>query len=179
MSLHCFFGLELRADGVSVTPPMPPNTSLVLTHCALTSTLPGTLTLYVQSHEQPNRFALCTLSAERSIFYAPLQLIFAQKVSFTLVEWHANTTKTTGSTTSADSERYPTVHLTGYYESEEEAQQDAAEFDDSNDDDDGDMENTEDVGAAGRKRARSDTKKEKQRQQQEQQGKKKKNKNKK
>ncbi|ORC86566.1 uncharacterized protein TM35_000271560 [Trypanosoma theileri] len=178
MSLHCFFGLELRADGVPITPPMPPNTSLVLTHCALTSTMPGTLTLYVQSHDQPNRFALCTLSADRSIFYAPLQLIFAQKVSFTLVA--SQTTTSSTSSSNAASEKYPTVHLTGYFESDEEGQQIGAGFDGINEDDDDEEEDMEDMEAAGRKRARSDTKKEKQQQQQQQEGKKKKkNKNKK
>ncbi|CBH13127.1 hypothetical protein, conserved [Trypanosoma brucei gambiense DAL972] len=110
MSLHCFFGLELRPDQVAISPPMPPDSSLVLTHCSLTSIVPGAVTLYAQSHDLPTRLALCTLSADRELYYVPLHHIFSRKVSFTLVP----------SSTVGRSGEGPTVHLTGYFESDED-----------------------------------------------------------
>nr|CCC91877.1 unnamed protein product [Trypanosoma congolense IL3000] len=121
MMLHCFFGLEIQADGVSLTPPMPAESSLVLTHCALTGTQPGAVTLYAQSHDQPARFALCTLDAGRDMFYAPLHHVFSQKVSFTLVRPSA--------VKDSDGGEVPTMHLTGYFERSEEEYPEDDEYD--------------------------------------------------
>ncbi|RNF05975.1 uncharacterized protein Tco025E_07759 [Trypanosoma conorhini] len=132
VTLHCFFGLALRPDGVPVTPPMPAESSLVLSHCALTTTTTGPVTLYVQSHEQPQRFALCTLSPKHGIYYVPLQLVFSTKVSFTLVaagekppesgrgprEKRGGKQKKDGPAHDAPAPPEPVVHLTGYFEVE-------------------------------------------------------------
>ncbi|KAG8346583.1 hypothetical protein ERJ75_000751400 [Trypanosoma vivax] len=121
MSLHCFFGVELQPNGSPVTPPLPPKSVLVITHCALTSAQPGIVTLYAQSHDQVTRFAICTLGADVGIFYVPLQHIFAGGISFTLI-----------SSASGAASQCPAVHLTGYFESDEESYTpDGGESDDS------------------------------------------------
>ncbi|KEG08847.1 hypothetical protein DQ04_06321020 [Trypanosoma grayi] len=146
MSLHCFFGVEMRADGTPVTPPMPQNSSLVLTHCALTSTTGGAVTLYVQSHDQPSRFAVCTLAADRNIYYAPLQLVFTQKASFTLVSSQGTAASGSGAA----------VHVTGYYESEEGYDAMDSDNEDEEDEEEGDAELTKQK--VGRKHGRSENK---------------------
>lgn len=134
MSLNCFFGLELKPDGVPVTPVIPLKSSLVITQCAVTSVVPpagdneaaatassspqhlakkpfyGSVTLYVQSHAVPSRFAVCTLSPTQNVVFSSLQLILDKRATFTLVPQPV-----AGSSTCV----YPTVHLTGYYESEQ------------------------------------------------------------
>ncbi|KAI5688824.1 hypothetical protein MNV84_00850 [Leishmania braziliensis] len=164
--LSCFFGAELKPDGVPMSFAIPKGTSLVITQCAVTSMVPPPLppqqstdagasssltakayspvTLCVQGHGLPTRFAVCSLSPEQRITYCPLQLLFSKAVSFVLVPQ-------TGSTAAADAPLssspalqvgkktgrsqkhhknasgahgagaeaaavYPTVHLTGYYE---------------------------------------------------------------
>lgn len=173
MSLHCFFGLAMRVDGVPVTPPMPPNSSLVLSHCALTSIAAGAVTLYAQSHDQPQRFAICTLSPDHGVYYAPLQLVFTQKVSFTLVsftgaagESSANNNnkrqkdrRESDGTHDAAGAPAAVVHLTGYFESDEDHLGVGADDDDEDDAGeavDGDDDSLQDTAGAGRKRGRSD-----------------------
>lgn len=152
MSLNCFFGLELKPDGVPVTPVIPPHSSLVITQCAVTSVVPpppsspsssgaseaagagapqsyGAVTLYVQSHELPHRFAVCTLSPAQQVTYCPLQLLFSKRVTFTLVTQRAPENSSGGGKTAAAVARpYPTVHLTGYYESEDSDDEDEDEL---------------------------------------------------
>ncbi|EAN99424.1 hypothetical protein ECC02_000870 [Trypanosoma cruzi] len=174
MSLHCFFGVAMRPDGVPVTPPMPPNSSLVLSHCALTSTTTGPVTLYVQSHDQPHRFAVCTLSPKHDIYYVPLQLVFTQKVSFILVaagekrpddgskQKVRKDGKNRNGKNAHDTPTSPenVVHLTGYFESDEGHLAMASDNDDEDDEDDlsdsegcdGDVKRgAEARGASGRK----------------------------
>lgn len=40
MSLSCFFGVEVRPDGLPFTPVIPPKSSLVITQCAIISAAP-------------------------------------------------------------------------------------------------------------------------------------------
>lgn len=168
--LNCFFGAELKPDGVAVNFAIPKGASLVITQCAVTSVVPprpatgddaaaasggaassssaaahaySPVTLCVQGHGVPTRFALCSLSPAQQITYCPLQLIFSKPVSFALVPQtmsnvapaSANTSTTApvqlrhlGKKANRDQRGekteavagvaavYPTVHLTGYYE---------------------------------------------------------------
>lgn len=109
--LNCFFGAELKPDGVAVNFAIPKGASLVITQCAVTSVVPprttdadgnadaaagsspataaasaySPVTLCVQGHGVPTRFAVCSLSPAQQITYCPLQLIFSKPVSFALV----------------------------------------------------------------------------------------------
>ncbi|KAG5486200.1 hypothetical protein LSCM1_07320 [Leishmania martiniquensis] len=167
--LNCFFGAELKPDGVPVSFAIPKGTSLVITQCAVTSVVPpqqsprspadtdassspsvaaqaySPVTLCVQGHGLPTRFAVCSLSPAQKITYCPLQLLFSEPVSFVLVPQTGSSAaagkssslppasqrgkkmgrnekrdKTAagahGGGAAAASAAYPTVHLTGYYE---------------------------------------------------------------
>ncbi|GET86062.1 hypothetical protein, conserved [Leishmania tarentolae] len=160
--LNCFFGAELKPDGVPVSFTIPKGTTLVITQCAVTSVVPpqqlpdagasaspavaakaySPVTLCVQGHGLPTRFAVCSLSPAQQITCCPLQLLFSRPVSFVLVPQAASTAaasfssspasragkktgrihkhdKTAANTQSGGAEAmaaYPTVHLTGYYE---------------------------------------------------------------
>ncbi|RNF00942.1 hypothetical protein TraAM80_07342 [Trypanosoma rangeli] len=167
VTLHCFFGLALRPDGVPVTPPMPAGSSLVLSHCALTTTTTGPVTLYVQSHEQPHRFALCTLSPKHGIYYVPLQLVFSKKVSFTLVaagdklsegdrapRGKRDGKQKKGTTAqAAPAQPEPALHLTGYFEVGADELDGAASSDDEVDS--GSAGGDYDVGDSARNHATS------------------------
>ncbi|CBZ23676.1 conserved hypothetical protein [Leishmania mexicana MHOM/GT/2001/U1103] len=162
--LNCFFGAELKPDGVPVSFTIPKGTTLVITQCAVTSVVPpqqstdagaslfpavaakaySPVTLCVQGHGLPTRFAVCSLSPAQHITYCPLQLLFSKPVSFVLVPQTGSTAaaaassspspaahagkkagrnqkcnKTAAGAHGAGAEAtaaYPTVHLTGYYE---------------------------------------------------------------
>lgn len=148
MSYHCFFGLEIKGDGVPVTPILPPETSLVITQCAIHSyntskpqAHTNKVTLYVQSHNTPQRIAVGTLSVTDNVFFMPLQLIFSQAVSFSLVPAYPeagdksvrqkNKKRKSSETDTADAAAEASeeadrvvVHLTGYYESVDEEPED-------------------------------------------------------
>ena len=171
---NCFFGAELKPDGVAVNFTVPKGASLVITQCAVTSVVPpppgsavpattqenttgpssstspisaaaaaaaptvySPVTLCVQGHGMPTRFAVCTLSPAQQITYCPLQLIFSKPVAFALVPQTVNTAAAAGpaqlrhvgkkAPREPQGEKtalnrgqanavYPTVHLTGYYE---------------------------------------------------------------
>lgn len=140
MSLNCFFGLELKPDGVPVTPVIPAGSSLVITQCAVTSVVPpsgsaagaaayGPVTLYVQSSDLPSRLAVCTLAPAQQVTYCPLQLIFTKRVTLTLLPRES----AAGAASSTNPVPYPTVHLTGYFErddsDDEEEVEEAEELD--------------------------------------------------
>ncbi|KAG5486853.1 hypothetical protein LSCM4_06319 [Leishmania orientalis] len=167
--LNCFFGAELKPDGVPVSFAIPKGASLVITQCAVTSVVPlpqsqrppahvdassspsvvakaySPVTLCVQGHGLPTRFAVCSLSPAQQITYCPLQLLFSKPVSFVLVPQTGSSAaagesssfpsapqgikkmgrnqkrdKTAagahGASAAAAAAAYPTVHLTGYYE---------------------------------------------------------------
>lgn len=174
MSLNCFFGIEVRPDGVPVNPVIPHGSSLIITQCAVTSVVPprptstnslhheggisraaeGTntsssspcacayspVTLYVQSNDIPKRFAVCTISPQHRVTFCPLQLIFSRHVVFSLVGTEAGEQKgkTPGTVKKGDASEtqaaFPTVHLTGYYESDERSDEDEDEEDENEDD---------------------------------------------
>ncbi|KAG5485237.1 hypothetical protein CUR178_06597 [Leishmania enriettii] len=162
--LNCFFGAELKPDGVPVSFAIPRGASLVITQCAVTSVVPpptdvdassspsvvakaySPVTLCVQGHGLPTRFAVCSLSPAQQITYCPLQLLFSKPVSFVLVP-QTGSSAAAGESSSfpsapqgskkmgrnhkrdktaagahgagaaaAAAAAYPAVHLTGYYE---------------------------------------------------------------
>ncbi|KAK7197420.1 hypothetical protein NESM_000690400 [Novymonas esmeraldas] len=172
--LNCFFGAELKPDGVPMSFAVPKGVSLVITQCAVTSVVPpapavaadaaaaaaaashtpaaarsyAPVTLCVQGHGLPTRFAVCSLSPAQQLTCCPLQLIFSRPVSFVLVPQTGPTTATATATSSGAptssgkagqrgqrSEQraavYPTVHLTGYYEraADEDEEEDHAAMD--------------------------------------------------
>ncbi|KPI84737.1 hypothetical protein ABL78_6204 [Leptomonas seymouri] len=170
--LNCFFGAELKPDGVAVNFTVPKGSTLVITQCAVTSVVPprpaasekpadsspetaagsstssssspsvaqaySPVTLCVQGHGVPTRFAVCSLSPAQQITYCPLQLIFSKPVSFALVPQTVNSAPAAAAPPTqlrhigkkaqreqrgeravaggAAAAVYPTVHLTGYYE---------------------------------------------------------------
>lgn len=141
--LNCFFGAELKPDGVAVNFTVPKGATLVITQCAVTSVVPprpsaaggaedGTaasssaaasspsssstgapaayspVTLCVQGHGVPTRFAVCSLSPAQQITYCPLQLIFSKPVSFALVP---QTVAPTAAGAAAATATAPPTHL--------------------------------------------------------------------
>ncbi|KAG5510925.1 hypothetical protein JKF63_06426 [Porcisia hertigi] len=118
--LNCFFGAELKPDGVPKSFTVPKGASLVITHCAVTSVVPpqqstdagassspsaaakaySPVTLCVQGHGLPTRFAVCSLSPAQKVTYCPLQLIFSKPVSFVLVPQTGSSTAAVGASPS-------------------------------------------------------------------------------
>ncbi|CAD2222105.1 Nucleoplasmin-like domain containing protein, putative [Angomonas deanei] len=141
MSLHCFFGLELSEVGLQYIPPIPKHSNLVITHAAVTAVVPppneaehhhknknnnhskkenvySPIALCVQGDNITDRITVGTLDPQNGITYLPLQLIFSSAVTFTLE------TRNNNNNNQNKSVFYPTVHLTGYYETEEEENED-------------------------------------------------------
>lgn len=159
MSLSCFFGKELRPQDPPFTPVMPPGSTLVITQVCVTSEHPTgpAVTLQVQSHNMPFYVSVATLHPDRNVYHFPLQLLFSKNVSFKLVAANGGTeggdatsnasavakaegkkkkqvAKEAATASAAAAQRagpLPSVHITGYYESEElnDAEEDAENSD--------------------------------------------------
>ncbi|EPY31719.1 hypothetical protein STCU_03306 [Strigomonas culicis] len=181
MSLNCFFGVELKPDGVPVTPLLPPRSSLVITQCSVTSVVPDAaatadaddadhhhhhkkskmeaaaaayapVVLYVQGHEVPSKFAVATLAPQEGVTYSALQLVFSRSVTFTLQPRR-------GAGEAADgTAHYPSVHLTGYYECEEDDSDEETDGDDEEDSDDSEAEAPPRAPAASSRTSKRDHK---------------------
>lgn len=160
MSMNCFFGLELQPTGSPSTPIIPPGSTLVVTQVCVTSAFPtgGAVTLYVQSHQTPQKLAICTLHPDKGVYHWPTQLIFAKSASFFLQQTFSNPVKVhldnsgssqqgkkakTEKTPIDDSDAakqnitlIPNVHISGYYEADEKDEDDDDEEQDEEDDED-------------------------------------------
>lgn len=144
MAYNCFFGTELQAGRPAEHIPVPPQTSLVVSQVcvAAQSTYRGRMSVVVEGPKK-TPITLATLHPEKGIFQVPLQVIFSNPPTFTLVVNRADVLNeknhlalTPSASKSSDLESRCVVHMTGYYEREMD------KF--SEDDDDGDEEGDDD-----------------------------------
>ena len=121
-SLTCYFGVKLVPQQ-PLTPVIPPASTLVITNICVSQETPfgGPATLYAQCANIPHKVALCTVHPDQGIFHWSTEMMFSKPVTFQLVPFGAG----------SKDRPLPSIHLTGYYECDEEAAEDQDDSDDS------------------------------------------------
>lgn len=119
MSLTCFFGTVVEPN-TSVTPPRPPKSSLVISNIcvAATAVTGGSISIYAQVPNLPQRLCLGTLYPDAGIYHLACNHLFNQGVTFV-----------TQSNLFGKGGNPPAVHLTGYFEAESDDQDSIATSD--------------------------------------------------